>query len=203
MSRNKISKSKPKTQAKSKQKQNMGRIITSAAMEKDFKHFPKKIVAQIRNEIAALKKDDVLQQAQLKKAQLLKKAVNDKQDRIQSKTNGQLTATAKKQLTTLKKEQAQTNKTIAQLNKQIDTIKKSIQDLSNKNLKFAELGKQLSNFEKEIDAKIRKAPKKQPTQVKKSKKKAVKSTPAVDMPAIADNAIDTALTESITEPMES
>lgn len=201
MSRSKTSKVKKKTPVKTKQ---ATVNVTSASMEKDFKNLPKKLIAQIRKEVVALKKDEATQQVMLKKAQLLKKATNDKQDRIHAKANGNLTATVKKQLNATKKEQMHVNKTISQLNKQIETIKKNILQLSNKNAKFTELSKQIAKLEKDVDAKIQKTPKKLPTINKKAKKKSsAKTINAQAMQPVQESTHESAMTELTAEPIES
>ncbi len=149
MSRKKMKpvvKSKAKKTASKRPTKNVGMVSTSA-MEKEFKSMPAKLAAQYRKEALTAKLQEKKLSADLKKAQVLNKAILVKQ----TKTGTKATPTAKKQLATIKKTLSKSNSSITQLSTQIGKVKKTIAALAQKQVKFSTIGKELAKLNKQLD----------------------------------------------------
>jgi hypothetical protein len=120
---------------------------TVEQMEKDFRKAPAKLIAQYRIEIATLKQQEVKLKAEIKKAQILEKAVKNKHSLLVAK---KASPTTKKQIVSAKKIHGELKKSITEFTAKVAKIQKLHAAHAAKQAKFSAIAKQLIALEKEL-----------------------------------------------------
>jgi len=169
MARKKMTRTAKGSKMSAKKKTTKAVLPLTVTMEKDFRSAPAKIAAEYRNEVAILKQQDGKLKAELKKAQLVQKAL--------AALTGKNTAAAKKQLATVKKTQVALIKAVKESTKQLEQIKKLGKAKTEKHQLFTAIGRQLSKLEKELSQKKPAATAKAKP-AKKTRKTSAKAKPA-------------------------
>lgn len=157
-----------------------------------FKATPAKIIAQFRKEIATAKQYESKVKTEFTKIQESLKAAKNKSMILADKLKTKSSPTLRKQLKTAKKMHDQLKKTFSSLTTQLSNAQKQLKALTEKHTKFANLAKNMNQFEKQ-PAKVKTKPKMQ------NKKR---PTPATQKPSTVTSMSPEEQEISTDEPVE-
>jgi hypothetical protein len=178
-----MSRKKTKASAKTKAKKTVAKKVVKAvkatgfklaeSMEKDFRAAPAKIAAQHSKDLAVLKQQEKKLMNELQKIEAKHKSSKVKAAALANKANAKkaVIAAAKKLADTLAK-------SVTEAAAKLQATKAQCKEVAQKQARFATISKQLTQIEKQLDAKAKeaKAPKAKATKARKKTTKNAKST---------------------------
>ena len=118
-------------------------------MEKDFKEMPAKLIAQFKNEIDALKKQEAKLKTELNKAENQHKIIKKKHD-ILANAKSKVTAASKKRTVVAKKAFDLATNGVKVLTTKMDQVKNAWKTIAKKQTTFVNLNNALKKLEKEL-----------------------------------------------------
>lgn len=152
-------------------------------MEHGFKGMPAQLIAQCRKDLATQQQQEKKLAIELKKASALSKAIKEKCAFL---AKSKMTAPVKKQLTAAKQGQDKANQAIKAMTTNIDQLKQQINALLAKQAKFIALDKEISKFDKQW-----RAPVKKEVKARKKIKRIEKAEPIVTTEEIVQTEVQT------------